>query len=163
MIRKVTLALLFGLCIGNAQAKPKERAKTYHICTSADTPDKVLACAVYFEARSEGEKGMFYVGNVIMNRRSHEKYPSKINKVVYQKHQFSYIRKRMKVQDKDSWEKAVKVSTKLLSMPSEKRLLTDPTRGSTMFHKKGKKPYWAKKYQRTVSIGKHIFYREKKN
>lgn len=162
MIKRITLAIIFGLFMGNAQAKPKERPKTYHICTSSDTPENILACAIYFEARSEGEKGMEYVGNVILNRRNHEQYPSKLSKVVYQKHQFSYISKRgIRVQDKMSWDLAKKISRKLLSTSTEKRRLTDGTKGAIMFAKKGRKPYWAKKYQRSASYGKHIFYREK--
>lgn len=162
MIKNVTLAVIFGLFISNAQAKPKEKTKTYHICTSRDSPEETLACAMYAEARSDKEKGMLYVGNVILNRKNHEDYPSKISKVVYQKHQFSYISKRgLRVRDKESWNEALKISKKLLTTPPEKRRLTDPTKGSIFFHKKGKKPYWAKSYQKTVSYGKHIFYRDK--
>lgn len=161
MIKKMTLAVLFGLIVGNAQAKPKERPRTYHVCTSADTPQNILACAMYFEARSEGEKGMTYVGNVIMNRRNHDEYPSKMSKVVYQKHQFSYVRKRLKVQDKISWDAAQRAAGKLLSMSDEKRRLTDPTKGAIMFVKKGRRAYWIKKYVRTTSYGKHVFYRER--
>lgn len=155
------MAVLFGLIMGNAQAKPKEKARTYHICTSADTPQNILACAMYFEARSEGEKGMTYVGNVIMNRRNHDEYPSKMSKVVYQKHQFSYVRKRLKIQDKDSWNKAQRIAAKLLSTSDEKRRLTDGTKGAIMFAKKGRKVYWTKNYVKTASYGKHNFYRER--
>lgn len=161
MIKKITLAVLFGLMMGNAQAKPKERPKTYHVCTSSDTPQNILSCAMYFEARSEGQKGMAYVGNVILNRRSHDEYPSKMSKVVYQKHQFSYVRKRLKIQDKDSWALAQKIARKLLSMSDEKRRLTDPSKGAIFFTRKDIKRSWAKHYQRTASYGKHVFYRER--
>lgn len=161
MLKKLTVTFLVLCSLGTANAKVKERARTYHTCTSADTPQNILACAMYFEARSEGEKGMTYVGNVIMNRRNHDEYPSKMSKVVYQKHQFSYVRKRLKVQDKISWDAAQHAAGKLLSMSDEKRRLTDPTKGAIMFVKKGRKAYWIKKYVRTTSYGKHVFYRER--
>ena len=159
----MTMAVLFGLIMGNAQAKPKEKARTYHICTSTDTPQNILACAMYFEARSEGEKGMTYVGNVIMNRRNHDEYPSKMSKVVYQKHQFSYVRKRLKIQDKDSWNKAQRIALKLLSTSDEKRRLTDPTKGAIYFTKKSTKRYWQRDKVLTAKYGKHVFYKDKLN
>lgn len=155
------MAVVFGLFVNSAQAKPKEREKTYHVCTSSDTPENILACAMYWEARGEKEKGMVYVGNVILNRSEHDNYPSKIKNVVYQKAQFSYIRKRLKIHDKKSWDIAKKVAKELLSQQPEKRRLTDPTKGATMFVKKGRKVYWTKWYQKTVSYGKHDFYRER--
>lgn len=162
MTKKIILALFLGLFIGPVHAKPKEKPRTYHVCTAADTPENILACAMYFEARSEGEKGMNYVGNVILNRRNHDEYPSKIKKVVYQKHQFSYVRSKLKVQDKISWDLAQKVSKRLLSLSEEKRRLTDPSKGAIFFSKAGKRTPWAKSYQKTVSYGKHNFYRERK-
>ncbi len=168
MIKKLTtqsILITLALSIGSVQAKPKEKVsllKSQHTCTSKDSPQNALACAIYFEARSDGPKGMLYVGNVILNRRGHNDYPDKVAKVVYQKHQFSYISKRgMKVYDKKSWKEATDVAKKLLSTSEEKRRLHDPSRGAIFFIKKGRKPYWSRKMIKTTSYKSHIFYREK--
>lgn len=162
MIKNITLAITLALSIGSVQAKPKEKVRVQHVCTSKDSPEDSLACAMFFEARSDGFNGMLYVGNVILNRRGHSQYPDKVSKVVYQRHQFSYISsKRIKVYDDKSWKMAKQAAQKLLSMPEQKRRLTDPTKGAIMFIKKGRKAYWTKKYIKTVTYKTHTFYREK--
>lgn len=165
MIKKVSFVVLLALSIGSVQAKapkPKERVKTYHICSKNDKAVDLFACSLYAEARGEKEKGMMLVGNVILNRMSHGDYPKKLRKVIYQKHQFSYISKRpLKIHDKESWQLAKKVATKLLSTPDEKRRLTDKTKGAIFYHKKGRKPYWAKSYVRTLVYKNHVFYKER--
>ena len=43
-----------------------------------------LALAMYWEARGEGEKGMYAVGSVVMNRVRDERYPAHACAVVKQ-------------------------------------------------------------------------------
>ncbi len=168
MIKKVTtpaLILTLALSIGSVQAKPKEKVsilKSQHTCTIRDSPQNALACAIYFEARSDGPKGMLYVAHVILNRRGHSEYPDKVSKVVYQKHQFSYISKRgMKIYDQKSWKEATDIAKKLLSTSEEKRRLQDPTKGAIYFTKRNTKRSWMKNKIKTVEYKSHKFFKDK--
>lgn len=52
-----------------------------------------LTKAIYHEARGEGEKGMFAVASVIVNRARHSSFESDICSVVYQRGQFTFDKK----------------------------------------------------------------------
>lgn len=77
-----------------------------------------LAEALYFEARSEGLKGKRLVGYVIHNRRLSKHWPNTYCGVIYQKHQFEYVkrvkRKRMKGKAKTI---AYKIADEILALP----------------------------------------------
>lgn len=155
------LPILIGLTLlcFNAHAK----TKVYHTCSPRDSPEDVLACAIYSEARSEGWKGMWAVGNVILNRRNHKNYPTKIKKVVYQKGQFTYTKQRkILVTDKESWVLAKKASKSLILLEKNfhnLRCSLDPTGGSIFFYKKGVEPRWMKvQYEKKLTYRRHVFY-----
>lgn len=52
-----------------------------------------LAKAIYHEARGEGERGMFAVAAVIINRTNHQNFSSDICSVVHQRGQFTFDQK----------------------------------------------------------------------
>ncbi|HHT96580.1 MAG TPA: cell wall hydrolase [Clostridiales bacterium] len=52
---------------------------------------KLLACLIYSEASGQSYEGKLAVANVVLNRVKSKKYPNNINKVIYQKGQFSVV------------------------------------------------------------------------
>ena len=120
-----------------------------------------VALALYWESRGETEKGMLAVGWTILNRVSSREFPATPCGVVYQGGesppcQFSWWcdGKSDRPRDRDAWRRAQVIAARLLTEPP-----SDPTRGALFFHTPGVSPAWAKRRERTVRIGNHIFYR----
>lgn len=125
---------------------------------------RCLTEALYFEARGESVKGMFAVGEVILNRVDSQRYPDDVCAVIYQgtgerfRCQFTYScdgRKEI-VSEPRSWERVGKVAKLLLSGDVERSL----TEGATHYHTKAVSPRWSRVFTRTATIGYHYFYRE---
>ena len=117
-----------------------------------------LACmteALYFEARGEGARGQAAVAEVILNRVESRVFPSSVCGVVNQRAQFSYtIGGKKRISNKAAYLRARNVAeTALAGAP---RTLTN---GATYFHTPAVRPAWSHRFQRTVQIGRHIFYR----
>ncbi len=53
---------------------------------------KELANVIYHEARGESRQGQIAVGYVVLNRVNDPRYPSTIERVIWQRNQFSGIR-----------------------------------------------------------------------
>ena len=120
-----------------------------------------LARTIYWEARNAGVADMEAIANVVMNRLGHEGFPSTICEIVKQgqKHggcQFSWwcSGRPDTAQDEKSYAVAKEIARRALN-----RELKDPTRGALYFHGKGSTPRWSKKYIRTATIGRHVFYK----
>ena len=122
-----------------------------------------LAEALYFEARGETVRGMFAVGEVILNRVDSGAYPDTLCAVINQgtgrKYacQFTYTcdGRAETIGEPRSWERVGKVAKLLLDgMP---RALTG---GATHYHTKAVNPSWAQRFPRTAAIGSHYFYRQ---
>ena len=126
-----------------------------------------LAEALYFEARSEGWRGMLAVGIVIQNRVRDNRYPDTVCGVVRQgryrngtpvrhKCQFSYWcdGKPERVEDHASWFTATDLAKMLLSTRVELASIV----GSTHYHAVYVRPPWSRKFKKKDRIGKHIFY-----
>ncbi len=122
-----------------------------------------LAEALYFEARGETVRGMFAVGEVILNRVDSTAYPDTLCDVVNQgtgrKYacQFTYTcdGHAEVIGEPRSWERVGKVAQIL--MEGAPRALTG---GATHYHTKAVNPSWAQRYPRTAAIGSHYFYRQ---
>ncbi|MEL6683930.1 MAG: cell wall hydrolase [Pseudomonadota bacterium] len=122
-----------------------------------------LAEALYFEARGESVRGMFAVGEVIMNRVDSNSYPDTLCNVINQgtgrKYacQFTYTcdGKPETISEPRSWERVGKVARMLID--GAPRVLTG---GATHYHTKAVNPSWAQRYPRTAEIGYHYFYRQ---
>jgi spore germination cell wall hydrolase CwlJ-like protein len=120
-----------------------------------------LRTALYFEARGESIKGQFAVAEVILNRRDSGRYPSSVCGVVNQggggSCQFSYacdgVADRMR--DRAAMDRAGRIAR--LMLDGAPRGLTA---GAQFFHTTGINPSWARKFDRTASIGAHLFYRQ---
>lgn len=122
-----------------------------------------LAEALYFEARGETVRGMFAVGEVILNRVDSDNYPDTLCNVINQgtgrKYgcQFTYTcdGKAEVIAEPRAWERVGKVARILVD-----GLPRDLTGGATHYHTKAVSPSWAQRYPRTATIGSHHFYRQ---
>ncbi len=122
-----------------------------------------LSEALYFEARGESVRGMFAVGEVILNRVDSNNYPDSLCGVINQgtgrKYacQFTYTcdGKPETIGEPRSWERVGKVARILID--GAPRVLTG---GATHYHTKAVNPSWAQRYPRTAEIGFHYFYRQ---
>lgn len=122
-----------------------------------------LAEALYFEARGETVRGMFAVGEVILNRVDSNNYPNTLCNVINQgtgrKYgcQFTYTcdGKAEVIAEPQSWERVGKIARILVD--GVPRALTG---GATHYHTKAVNPSWAQRYPRTATIGSHHFYRQ---
>lgn len=128
-----------------------------------DAQWECLTQALYFEARGETVRGIFAVGEVILNRVDSGAYPDTLCEVINQgtgrKYacQFTYTcdGRAETVTEPRSWERVGKVAR--LLMDGTPRALTG---GATHYHTKAVNPSWAQRFPRTASIGSHYFYRQ---
>jgi spore germination cell wall hydrolase CwlJ-like protein len=126
---------------------------------------KCLAEAIYFEARSESERGRIAVAQVVLNRLKNPTYPATICGVVYQnKHkrnacQFSFACDGIpeRIYDKRAWSDAQALAKRVLK--DDKTLYISDVGASTHYHATYVRPRWARKMTKMEKIGRHIFYR----
>jgi spore germination cell wall hydrolase CwlJ-like protein len=123
-----------------------------------------LAKAMYFEASGESYDGRLAVGQVVMNRLKHYRYPKSICGVVYQTtknndketvYQFSWSGNPPKITNHYIWNQCIELAQKALT----NNVLHDKLAklNALYFHEIHVSPDW--KYQRIMQIGNHIFYR----
>lgn len=124
---------------------------------------RCLAEALYFEARGESVRGMFAVGEVIMNRVDSGRFPNTICGVIHQgtgqryQCQFTYTcdGNPERINEPAAWARVGKVAR--LLMDGAPRGLTD---GALYYHTRNVSPRWARVFPRTATIGAHHFYRQ---
>lgn len=141
------------------------------LVTTAASYANELRClteAIYYEARSEKVTGRFAVAEVVLNRVRDDRYPNSVCGVVYQgpmdgkrrAHglgcQFSFtcdgsLKGRVSIED---WRYSRELA-KLVMYGMGTELTSD----ATHYHADYVDPYWAPTLERTVRIGRHIFYR----
>lgn len=126
-----------------------------------------LAENIFFEAKSESKKGKIAVAFVTLNRLDKGKYGSSICSVVYQKIkgtcQFSWVcdksllSKRKYIKHTEQYHEVRMIAEKIYL---KTHYTKDPTFGSTHFHSNKVFPNW--NLRKTVVIGNHTFYKEKR-
>lgn len=124
---------------------------------------RCLSEALYFEARGESARGLFAVGEVILNRVDDARYPDSLCSVINQGTgrkfacQFTYTCDGLaeRIHEPAAFERVAKVAREL--MDGAPRNLTG---GATHYHTKAVNPYWAKRFPQTAEIGFHYFYRQ---
>jgi spore germination cell wall hydrolase CwlJ-like protein len=124
---------------------------------------RCLSEALYFEARGETAKGLFAVGEVILNRVDSNAYPSSLCRVINQGTgrkfacQFTYTcdGRPEQISEQGSWRRVGKVA-RLLIDGAERNL----TEGATHYHTTAVSPSWARRFPRTAKYGVHLFYRQ---
>lgn len=123
--------------------------------------ERCLALAMYWEAKSEGADGMMAVGAVVLNRVDHQEFPDSVCGVVMQGGetppcQFSWWcdGKSDVPREAEAWAVASDLAPAMLSERP-----ADPTLGGLFFHASNIAVPWRSKRERTVQIGRHIYYR----
>lgn len=125
--------------------------------------EKCLSEAVYFESRSEPEKGQIAVAQVVVNRALSGHYPTSVCGVVYQnshRHlacQFTFTceGKSLAVTEAKEWSQARRIAREML----QGRIWLKDVGDSTHYHAAYVSPYWAKSMIKRQKIGLHTFYK----
>jgi len=126
-----------------------------------DAQWQCLTKALYFEARGESLKGQFAVAEVILNRVDSPEYPKTVCGVVEQGGnggcQFSYScdGTRDVMRDREASDIAGRIAR--LMLDGAPRSLTY---GATHFHTRAVNPSWSHRFEKTASIGAHLFYKQ---
>ncbi|CAB5220555.1 spore_SleB, spore cortex-lytic enzyme [uncultured Caudovirales phage] len=120
-----------------------------------------LADNVYHEAGYETEQGRMAVAFVTLNRLQDPRFPKDICSVVKQKTnytcQFTWFCEH-KVTDRQKHQYELSREAALYVYANYEKL-KDITKGALYYHADYVNPKW--KLQKTVTIGRHIFYRER--
>jgi len=124
-----------------------------------------MASNIYFEASTQERIGKIGVAQVTMNRVRSPEFPNSVCEVVFQgpknkkhKHlcQFSWYcdGKPDIIRSKRMWRECIYIAKYVMlgGVP-------DITKKSTHYHADYVRPWWAKKMEKTVKLGDHIFYR----
>lgn len=142
---------------------------TVVLSTSPEQMD-CLAKNLYFEARNQSHLGQIAVAHVTLNRVMDPRFPDTICEVVHQgqknangsmkrhKCQFSWYCDGLSdnPRNKEYWESSQFWAEEAVRMYVEYGDLTD---GSTHYHAKTVRPYWAKSKNLVARIDDHFFYR----
>ena len=131
--------------------------------TSRVKAERCLANAIYFEARSEPQKGQIAVAQVVINRAFSGFYPNDICGVVYQNAhrrlacQFTFAcdGKSKAIHDRGSWARANRIAKQAL----DGQLYETAVGTSTHYHAIYVRPNWAREMKKNVRFGIHNFYR----
>jgi spore germination cell wall hydrolase CwlJ-like protein len=125
---------------------------------------KCLAEAIYFEARSEPERGQAGVAQVVLNRVRSGVYPSTVCGVVYQNRhrylacQFTFAceGKSLRITEPGAWSTATRIARDV----AEGHTYLAGVGNATHYHANYVRPWWARHMDRREKVGKHIFYYE---
>ena len=128
----------------------------------ARAQENCLAQAIYFEARSESDKGEAAVAQVVLNRVRSGLYPHSVCGVVFQNYrhrdacQFSFACNghRLVVRDAAAWQRAVAIAHAVTNGNTYVAKVGD----ATHYHANYVHPRWAHHMRRMDVIGHHIFY-----
>ena len=133
----------------------------------ADAEDRTralncLAQAVYYEAGGEGAEGGRAVAQVVLNRLRHPGFPTTVCGVIYQGAdrasgcQFSFTcdGSMQRVPVPSLWARAREIAEQALDGKVFARI-----GHATHYHADYVVPYWADSLDKSVQIGRHIFYR----
>jgi spore germination cell wall hydrolase CwlJ-like protein len=126
------------------------------------TDEYCLAQNIFFEARSESDRGKIGVAFVTLNRVKNKTWPNTVCKVVWQRSQFSWTSDG-KADHPESIKNIIAHREWLTSEYIAKRVLmgfeTDPTANADHYHANYVNPNWAVASKRTAVIGRHLFYK----
>jgi hypothetical protein len=145
--------------------RPDTPAAKFVLKTDTDDGERALNCltqAVYYEAAGEGPDGERAVAQVVLNRLRHPGYPASICGVIYQGSErptgcqftFTCDGSLLRTPVAAFWERARKIAADALAGK-----VFAPIGHATHYHADFVLPYWADSLDKTVQIGRHIFYR----
>jgi hypothetical protein len=147
-----------------APSRPVPAASPLVGTVTSEREMKCLAEAVYFEARSEPERGQAGVAQVVLNRARSGVYPSTVCGVVYQNRhrylacQFTFAceGKSLRITEPGAWSTASRIARDV----AEGRTYLPGVGNATHYHANYVRPWWARHMDRRERVGKHIFYYE---
>jgi spore germination cell wall hydrolase CwlJ-like protein len=146
-------------------ARPDTAASRFVLKTDPDNRARALTClaqAVYYEAAGEGVDGGRAVAQVVLNRMRHPGYPSTICGVVYEGAdrptgcQFSFTCDGSMERIPVPW---LWTRSKQIAEQALKGRVFAPVGHATHYHADYVLPFWADSLDKSVQIGRHIFYR----
>lgn len=123
-----------------------------------DLDRSLIARTVYFEARSDGFRGMLAVAFVIRNRLRAGTFGDTVAAVVRSPAQFTVwnrggaARRGEAPADDPSYRMALQAARLALS-----GAVKDPTNSATYYHERSIRPAWARGMRRVATVGRHIF------
>lgn len=109
-----------------------------------------LAQVIYHEARGEPERGQVAVAHVVLNRAGWKS--ERVCDVARQRGRFSPA---YRVRDAEQWYRMKQVTRRAWC-------LRDTVRGATFFHGRHMRPRWIRGMVQTARIGRHIFWRPRR-
>jgi spore germination cell wall hydrolase CwlJ-like protein len=147
--------------------RPDTAAAPFNLKTDAKSRDRAFECmtqAVYYEAASEGADGQRAVAQIILNRMRHPGYPASVCGVVYQgsdrptgcQFTFTCDGSLARPPIPSLWTQAQKIASQALAGK-----VFAQVGHATHYHADYVVPYWADSLDKSVQIGRHIFYRLK--
>jgi hypothetical protein len=145
--------------------RPDSAAGRFMLRTDADDRTRALTClaqAVYYEAASEGVEGGRAVAQVVLNRLRHPGFPSTVCGVVYEGAerptgcQFSFTcdGSLQRIPIPWLWTRSKQIAEEAL-----KGRVFAAVGHATHYHADYVLPYWADSLDKSVQVGRHIFYR----
>jgi hypothetical protein len=145
--------------------RPDTQASKFVLHTDDEDRARAVACltqAVYYEAAGEGPDGGRAVAQIVLNRVRHPGYPASICGVVYQgsdrtsgcQFTFACDGSLLRVPIASLWTRSRKIAEDALAGH-----VFAPIGHATHYHADYVLPYWADSLDKTVQIGRHIFYR----
>lgn len=126
--------------------------------------ERCLAEAIYWEARSEPERGQMAVAQVVLNRSVSGFYPRDVCGVVYQNAhrylacQFTFAcegRRSLVPTEAGPWSRASHIAKEMMAG----RIWLPEVGHATHYHATYVSPWWARSMNRLQQIGIHVFYR----
>ena len=145
--------------------RPDSPASRFVLHVDAADRERALTClaqAVYYEAAGEGDDGERAVAQIVLNRMRHPGYPASVCGVVYQgtdkgsgcQFTFTCDGSLLRTPAPSLWARARKIAEQALAGK-----VFAPVGHATHYHADYVLPYWADSLDKTVQIGRHIFYR----
>ena len=145
--------------------RPDTPANRFLFKADAENREKAITClaqAVYYEAAGEGVDGGRAVAQVVLNRVRHPGFPSTVCGVVYQGAekttgcQFSFTcdGAMQRVPVPGLWNRSRQIAEEAL-----KGRVFAAVGHATHYHADYVLPYWADSLDKSVQVGRHIFYR----
>jgi len=148
-------------------SRPDTPAARFVLHTDPADRERALNCltqAVYYEAAGEGADGGRAVAQVVLNRMRHPGYPASVCGVVYQgaerpsgcQFTFTCDGSLLRQPVAALWTRSRKIAEQALAGS-----VFAAVGHATHYHADYVLPYWADSLDKTVQIGRHIFYRLK--
>ena len=114
-----------------------------------------LARNIYHEARGESNLGQRAVAWVTLNRAAHASFPEGICNVVNQPHQFSWVKMKLKVTNRELYSKFQDMAETMIQMHREGHVPDDMMRVKDALYFDSLVP---KRARNSTRIGNHNFY-----